>query len=417
MRRKCLCRPLLNLIVLTWVPLACLPVTLSGAEILFMHEPVNLDFDEPLAEFMESLGHSVTFFVTSGTVAEDQIEAAADADIIYVAESLGSGSVHDGLETFIKDVETPQIWAEAYAWDEAAMTGDIQFEDFGNTQRANIDEDPEEEFNEGQEGFFIQDGSHPLAGGFSDFVQVYEDPYSLNWGLTDTLGPGATVVGSVDEAGTYATLFVYDKGAILEDDTPAADIRIALWLGQAGLGAPFFDNLTDDGLTMIEAALNYGLGLTQRGDPGDFNQNGELDTEDIDLLSAAIRDAQSDAIFDLNEDGMVDASDRLHWINVLANSFVGDSNLDGEFSSSDFVTVFVPGKYETGEMAGYAEGDWNGDMLFNSGDFVAAFTQGAYEKGPRPAAVPEPASSAMLLVAGLAALTMRRRHPVPATLR
>ncbi|MCA9216318.1 MAG: hypothetical protein KDB27_24790, partial [Planctomycetales bacterium] len=232
-----------------------------SAEILFMQSQANLAFDELLAEYMESLGHTVTFLDTDVAIDEDQIDAAEQADLVYIAESLGSASTHDGSETFIKEVEVPQIWAEAYAWDEAALTGDIQFEDFGNTQRANIDEDPEEDFNEGQTEFYILDPSHPMAGGFSGTVSVYEDPYSLNWGLTETMGEGVTVIGSVDPEGKYATSFVYDKGAIMEDGTAAADIRIGLWLGQAGDGAPIYDNLTDDGLALIKAAIDYGLGL------------------------------------------------------------------------------------------------------------------------------------------------------------
>lgn len=372
------------LFVVSWV--------LQGhaADILFMQSPANLDFDDLLGEYMESLGHDVTYFDTTGTIDEDQIDAALASDIVFIAESLGSTSTHDGVDTFIKDVEVPQIWAEAYAWDEAALTGDIQFEDFGNTQRANIDEEPVEEFNEGQTEFFILDPSHPMAAGFTGSVTVYEDPYSLNWGLTETLGDGATIIASVDADGKYATSFVYDKGAKLEDGTEAADIRIALWLGQAGEGAPFYDNLTTDGLTLIEAAINYGLGLTTVGDPGDYNGNGSLDADDIDQLSAAVEGGLTDGKFDLNSDGSVNADDRLHWINELVNTYVGDSNLDGEFNSSDFVVVFTAGKYESGQAATYAEGDWNGDMLFNSSDFVAAFGQGGYERGPKPAAVPEP---------------------------
>ena len=379
-----------------------------SAEVLFMHAPANLDFDEQLAEYLESLGHSVTFFDTSGTIDEEQIEAASESDIVFVAESLGSGSTHDGVETFIKEVEVPQIWAEAYAWDEAAMTADIQFEDFGNTQRANIDEEPEEDFNEGQSSFFIQLPDHPMAAGFTTSVEVYEDPYSLNWGLTETLGEGATVVGSVDEAGNYATSFVYDKGTLLEDGSEAADIRIGLWLGQAGIGPPVFENVTEDGLTLLKAAFDYGLGLIGKNDPGDYNGNGELDADDMDQLSAAVKDKLSDTIYDLNGDGAVNGDDRIHWLSVLVNTYAGDSNLDGEFNSSDFVTVFSAGKYESGEMATYAEGDWNGDMLFNSTDFVVAFGEGGYERGPRPAAVPEP--STLLLVIGGCAMTLLLRR-------
>jgi hypothetical protein len=76
------------------------------------------------------------------------------------------------------------------------------------------------------------------------------------------------------------------------------------------------------------------------------------------------------------------------------NTYFGDSNLDGEFSSADFVTVFAAGKYETGAEAGWDAGDWNGDMIFDSSDFVTAFSGGGYELGPRAAvaSVPEPIS-------------------------
>jgi hypothetical protein len=33
--------------------------------------------------------------------------------------------VHDGTNTFLKGSETPQIWAEAYAWGAAGLTGDV----------------------------------------------------------------------------------------------------------------------------------------------------------------------------------------------------------------------------------------------------------------------------------------------------
>ena len=378
-----------------------------GAEILFMHQPANLDFDEPLAEFMESLGHSVTFYDTSSGDPDEQAEEAELFDVIFVAESLGSTSTHDGLETYIKEVETPQIWAEAYAWDEAAITGDIQFEDFGNTQRANIDEDPEEEFNEGQDSLYIIDAGHPLAGGFSGKVQVYEELYSLNWGLSSTLGPGAEVVAAVDEAGNYATLFTYEKGALLEDETPAAGKRVGFWLGQAGLGPPIFDNLHANGLALIEAAINYAIGAV--GEPGDFDANGQLDVADLDALTAEIAAGTNTGSFDLNADGQVNQGDLNAWVKDLRKTWIGDSNLDGEFNSSDFVLVFTSGKFETGDAASWADGDWNGDGKFDSSDFVSAFTDGGFEQGPLAAqAVPEP-SAIGLIALGFICLLCRYR--------
>lgn len=144
------------------------------------------------------------------------------------------------------------------------------------------------------------------------------------------------------------------------------------------------------------------------GPDGDYNGNGELDAGDLDVHTQFIKDG--DLAGDVNGDGVTNTDDRAAWTETLQNSYLGDSNFDGEFSSSDLVTVFTPGKYESGAMATYAEGDWNGDMEFNSSDLVAAFGVGGYELGPRAAvaAVPEPTSFVMIALGALGLLRRRR---------
>ena len=134
---------------------------------------------------------------------------------------------------------------------------------------------------------------------------------------------------------------------------------------------------------------------------GDFNDNGDLDAGDVNLLSDEIKRATHDTSFDLNSDGEVNANDLSVWVVDLKNTWFGDANLDGEFASGDMVQVFVRGKYETGQTAGWEDGDWNGDKVFGSGDMVVAFVGGGYEQGLRPkaavSAVPEPSSLALLV--------------------
>lgn len=59
----------------------------------------------------------------------------------------------------------------------------------------------------------------------------------------------------------------------------------------------------------------------------------------------------------------------------------GDSNRDGVFNSSDLVTVFAAGLFETGPSAAvsWETGDWNDDGEFNTADFVYAYTAGHYQ--------------------------------------
>lgn len=142
----------------------------------------------------------------------------------------------------------------------------------------------------------------------------------------------------------------------------------------------------------------------------DFNGNGELDAGDLDELTAGM--AANDLAYDLTEDGVTDYQDRVSWVRDSKGTWIGDSNLDGVFTSSDFVLVFTAGKFETGDEASWSEGDWDGDKFFSSSDFVAAFIDGGFEAGERNAVsvVPEPSSILMIFV-GMAWLygRMRRR--------
>lgn len=185
---------------------------------------------------------------------------------------------------------------------------------------------------------------------------------------------------------------VYDEGmtTLIGEVSIFEDTYSSGW---AGVGAAINDGGDEFFRTLISASFD------------NFTASDTLDIQvdpvTIDELTAAINAGLTDAQFDLDENGIVDAADRTAWVTVLNNTYFGDSNLDGEFNSSDFVTVFGAGEYED-ETAGnslWAEGDWNGDGDFNSGDFVLAFSGGGYEKGPRPArAVPEPGSIWLLLV-------------------
>jgi hypothetical protein len=146
---------------------------------------------------------------------------------------------------------------------------------------------------------------------------------------------------------------------------------------------------------------------------GDFDHDAGRDADDIDALSAAVRMASTESRFDLNSDGAVNEGDRIAWVNSIKKTWFGDSNLDGQFSSSDMVSVFQAAHYEDG-VAGnstWATGDWNGDAEFDSSDFVYALQAGGYEQGPRAgvAGVPEPSTSVMMVSLLLVGALRRRR--------
>ena len=144
---------------------------------------------------------------------------------------------------------------------------------------------------------------------------------------------------------------------------------------------------------------------------GDFDQNGQLDATDIDLLSAALDG--TDLTYDLNADGSVTALDHALWVHEIKNTFFGDANLDGQFDSSDFIRVFEKNEYEDDQVRNstWSTGDWDGNLEFDSGDIVFAFAAGGYEAGPRVEAVsiPEPSTAFIFWLGNFCALSLRRR--------
>lgn len=163
------------------------------------------------------------------------------------------------------------------------------------------------------------------------------------------------------------------------------------------------------------AELWFGLGGVPNAIslPGDFDGDGTLDADDLNLLSEQVRQMNADSSYDLSEDGTIDAQDRRIWVEELANTYFGDSNLDGEFNSSDLVAVFRTARYESGLTALWEQGDWNGDGFFTSNDFITAFEANGYEEGPRRdrdlILVPEPSGLGPVLCGLLAGFVARYR--------
>ncbi|MDG2385089.1 MAG: PEP-CTERM sorting domain-containing protein [Pirellulaceae bacterium] len=116
----------------------------------------------------------------------------------------------------------------------------------------------------------------------------------------------------------------------------------------------------------------------------------------------------------LDDDSLTNLQQRADYVHNVLGTWIGDSNLDGEFNSTDFVSVFQQGQYEDGidGNSSWITGDWNGDHEFNSSDFVFAFQDSGFEAGPRPQiqAVPEPAGYLMLLLglSGLSGIRSRK---------
>ena len=169
----------------------------------------------------------------------------------------------------------------------------------------------------------------------------------------------------------------------------------------------------DENSAWFAVANEIAASVVRTGLLGDFNANGELDVNDIDLLTAHIREAGSDLQFDVNLDGSVNLADLDYWVRDLKNTYFGDADLDGEFGSSDLIKVFQAHKYEDNipGNATWNEGDWDGNGDFETGDLIKAFQDRGYESGPRTQVriVPEPSAATLLILAAVTFLFASRR--------
>jgi hypothetical protein len=242
----------------------------------------------------------------------------------------------------------------------------------------------------------------------SDVMQFYRGPLVAD---IDDTSPGPREFYDVDHpAGVTPYLFDPSQGNLLLD-----------WIGWLGASPSPRGDLVPGNIQtelagspfatqgVLIPALVYQFTFIPVT-PGDYNHNGTLDAADIDDLTIQTARGTHPASYDLNADALVDAGDIKIWVGDLFHSWIGDANLDGQFNSTDLVSVLAAGTYEVDVDSVWSTGDFNGDGRTNSSDLVAALADGGYEMGPRPAvaAVPEPATPTLLVMAIVVYCARRR---------
>ena len=81
---------------------------------------------------------------------------------------------------------------------------------------------------------------------------------------------------------------------------------------------------------------------------GDFNVNGVLDAPDLDELTRQSSGGLNSPAYDLTDDALVNTEDVHAWVKDLFHTWIGDTDLDGEFNSSDLVSVRASGTLRGG---------------------------------------------------------------------
>ena len=296
----------------------------------------------------------------------------------FAAESDGIGTVGPGREVVY------DVLGALYFWD------GTQFEAPHDEVRIRIDNNPR--------------GSHSTVVGAVNSEQPgSSDPPANRIGASSAAGEVHSHVNFFLESGDEdPPVGAYGlKIAISTDSEQIIDSDPVFVVFNYGLEELQFD----ESLVLYEGLLD------STGILGDLNQDGALDVGDIDMLTAAVLRNETSSEFDLNADNQVNQEDRQEWVKVLRVTYFGDSDLDGDFDSSDLIVVFAAGKYESGDPAMWRDGDWDGNGLFETSDLVMALKDGGYEQPSNAhAAVPEPNAILIFGFGAIALLGARMRN-------
>ncbi len=202
----------------------------------------NKSTDIAMLQHLEQLGFEVEVQYSNDASADH----AADKALVLISSSAWHGSVQDEF----KDVPVPVITWNSWLYPWLGMTGPSKGPDFGAIGPC-------------REMVVVQP-DHPLAAGMSGTVPLTEDDAIFNYGRPSG---DAAVVGVIQDSwnpqNQWPILFGYEAGDQMVSGTAPAR-RVGLFMFTDAI-----DDLTPQGWTLIDAAIQWALDCTPAAPPTD----------------------------------------------------------------------------------------------------------------------------------------------------
>lgn len=198
--------------------------------------------------------------------------------------------------------------------------------------------------------------------GFASDYNVVESRFTTNGGDSVlTLAQWQTATGQDRHSivGDLGTLFV---------NRSAADYRLRVGSVAIDAGTATVAPLTDlaGRSRPVGTGVDVGAYEFRPNLRGDFDDNGLVNSLDIDLLYAAVRTSDNNVRWDLTGDGLVSRLDVDVLVREILLTDYGDANLDRAIDGAD-LAAWQSHQYTA--TATWGAGDFNGDGVVDGGDF------------------------------------------------
>jgi len=302
------------------VLLASLPVNVKAQKILFHGGAAGptQGTDGDVFDHLEARYGAGSVTYMEGNAAAADGSSANGFNIVIISSTLGSGSVRNKYE----DVAIPVLnWEQALT--DSSSAGDFFLSGTART-------------NGGQSAIDIVKPEHFIpsaAGELTGTVTVMDSPQTFSLGTGPDLGEGVELIATVDGSPNDFAIMVAEPFApLLGDGSDGSPESVGARRSFFFLEDSSFTALTEDGLNLFDATVDWTLGLdVTTGEPGDFNDDGSVDLADFDILRSNFLGkfsfSESFAKGDGNRDTKVDLKDFLEFADIFAAANPGAASV------------------------------------------------------------------------------------------